>query len=806
MRLTAVIALFSCVACMLCAEEPAQQPDAEARAAVLKLKSPSNNKINSTTGTTKVFAPAPAGQALTADGTGFKTIWAFIKGTDIDSSIAGSPTTNGFVLTADGAGKANWNPITNAQLGSNLTLGGTTTGTFVGDGSGLTNLSISNSLADSSVTNVKLVNPSLTVSAGTGLTGGGLVSLGDTTTLSLGSNLTLVGTTTGTFNGPLTGNVTGNASGSAASFTGNLAGNVTGPQGATVVASVGGVTSANVAAGANLANAATNLNTASTIVKRDASGNFTAGTITASLSGNASTASSATTVTGALAGNVTGTQGATVVATVGSVTAANVAAGANLANAATNLNTASTIVKRDGSGNFSVSTITATFSGDGSNLTGLNGAGLAASSVTNAKLANSSVTINTGTGLSGGGTVALGGTLTLTNTGPTTAGTGLSLTAGTLNNTGVLSLTGGGGVTVNSAAGAITLGSNATSANTPSSIVSRDASGNFTAGTITASLNGNATSTTSFSGTLAGNVTGTQGATVVSIVGGVTAANVATGANLANSATNANTASTLVKRDASGNFFAGTITANLTGNASGSAGSFTGSLLGDVTGTQGATVVGTVGTSTAANVHTAELAANAATNVNTASTIVKRSATGAFNAGTITATAFVGDGSGLTNLPSSSGLVLKDGNGVTLGKVIAAYSTGATVLTSTGYLIDITFDGIMFPAQIYYAGTNGSGNAILNDGMGGTLTTPPRFIGKYIVYSGSRASLQEPSALTNGIEVSIAMSTQSIDNPTNSNFTATTNSGQLLQNITNAAAGLPDFISAGQFQTPITIQ
>ena len=39
------------------------------------------------------------------------------------------------------------------------------------------------------------------------------------------------------------------------------------------------------------ANAATNANTASAIVKRDGSGNFTAGTITAALSGNASTAS-----------------------------------------------------------------------------------------------------------------------------------------------------------------------------------------------------------------------------------------------------------------------------------------------------------------------------------------------------------------------------------------------------------------------------------------------------------------------------------------------------------------------------------
>jgi predicted component of type VI protein secretion system len=42
---------------------------------------------------------------------------------------------------------------------------------------------------------------------------------------------------------------------------------------------------------------ATNANTASTIVARDASGNFSAGTITATLSGNASTATSATTAT-----------------------------------------------------------------------------------------------------------------------------------------------------------------------------------------------------------------------------------------------------------------------------------------------------------------------------------------------------------------------------------------------------------------------------------------------------------------------------------------------------------------------------
>jgi hypothetical protein len=77
----------------------------------------------------------------------------------------------------------------------------------------------------------------------------------------------------------LTGDVTATGPGSAAA----------------TVASVGGVTAANVATGANLANAATNANTASTIVKRDASGNFSAGTITATLNGNA------TNVTGVVA-------------------------------------------------------------------------------------------------------------------------------------------------------------------------------------------------------------------------------------------------------------------------------------------------------------------------------------------------------------------------------------------------------------------------------------------------------------------------------------------------------------------------
>ena len=145
----------------------------------------------------------------------------------------------------------------------------------------------------------------------------------------------------------------------------------------------------------------------------------------------------------------------------------------------------------------------------------------------------------------------------------------------------------------------------ATSANTPNTLVERDSSGNFSAGTITAALNGNATTATSagsattainFTGSLSGDVTGTQSATVVSFVDGYTAAAVGISVATTQAATSSNTASTLVERDASGNFSANIITAALNGNATTATNAttainFTGSLSGDVTGTQSATSI-----------------------------------------------------------------------------------------------------------------------------------------------------------------------------------------------------------------------
>jgi hypothetical protein len=173
--------------------------------------------------------------------------------------------------------------------------------------------------------------------------------------------------------------------------------------------------------------------------------------------------------------------------------------------------------------------------------------GIADLAVTTGKIANDAVTLGTKTS---GNYVATGAV----------SGVGLSGSA--------------------SAEGAtFTVTSNATDANTASTIVARDASGNFSAGTITANLSGNATTATT--ATTANSVAADSVALGTDTTGNYVAAGAVSGVGLSGSAssegatftvtsnaTSANTASTIVARDASGNFSAGTITANLTGTAS----------------------------------------------------------------------------------------------------------------------------------------------------------------------------------------------------------------------------------------------
>lgn len=75
----------------------------------------------------------------------------------------------------------------------------------------------------------------------------------------------------------------------------------------------------------------------------------------------------------------------------------------------------------------------------------------------------------------------------------------------------------GTGLSENASIGAITITSNATNANTASTIVSRDGSGNFSAGTISATLSGNATTATS--ATTAANIANNIGTTTTVLHG-----------------------------------------------------------------------------------------------------------------------------------------------------------------------------------------------------------------------------------------------------------------------------------------------
>ena len=143
---------------------------------------------------------------------------------------------------------------------------------------------------------------------------------------------------------------------------------------------------------------ATSANTASKVVARDASGNFSAGTITAALTGNASTATTLQTartiaISGDITGSATSFNGSADITISAGITAesivnADISASAgitdgklatistagkvsNSATTAASSNTASAIVARDISGNFSAGTITAALSGNATTATTL---------------------------------------------------------------------------------------------------------------------------------------------------------------------------------------------------------------------------------------------------------------------------------------------------------------------------------------------------------------------------------------------------------------------------------------------------
>lgn len=187
-------------------------------------------------------------------------------------------------------------------------------------------------------------------------------------------------------------------------------------------------------------------------------------------------------------------------------------------------------------------------------------------------------------------------------------------------------------------------------------------------------------SSTNFSGSLVGDVTGLQTATVVGSVAGVSATTVATGAIVANAATNLNTVGKIVRRDSSdGGFSAGTVSAvKFIGDGSSLTNLAKVTLAGDVTGPQGTTMVSMVSGVSATSITNGVSAANTATSMNTAGKIVRRDTSdGGFAAGTITAR-FVGDGAGLTNLSITA-------YSPPAGTLLASQDAQDTNLVASGY-------------------------------------------------------------------------------------------------------------------------
>ncbi|KHD88380.1 MAG: hypothetical protein OM95_09605 [Bdellovibrio sp. ArHS] len=132
-----------------------------------------------------------------------------------------------------------------------------------------------------------------------------------------------------------------------------------------------------------------------------------------------------------------------------------------------------------------------------------------------------------------------------------------------------------------------------------------------------------ATTATNLSGTLAGDVSGTQTSTSVDKIKGLPV-----------DFTVAPSHGQFLKFD-NGKWIA---------SSDNNAGGTISSLTGDVSASGSGAVIATVnavGGSTAANINTATVAANAATNLNTASTIVKRDASGSFNAGAVSVSSHV---------------------------------------------------------------------------------------------------------------------------------------------------------------------
>lgn len=295
----------------------------------------------------------------------------------------------------------------------------------------------------------------------------------------------------------------------------------------------------------------------------------------------------------------------------------------------------------------------------------------------------------------------------------------------------------------------------ASDANGASTIVARDSTGSFTANTITATTS----NATTFNGTT-GAFTNVSGNGVA--LTAINASNISSGtiANARTTGNTANSASTLVLRDADGSFGANVVTATFSGNAAGLS----------------AINASNISSGTIANARTTAASANGA------STIVLRDTSGNFDANTVNASSFVGNGVAITAINASnistgtisnarttassangaSTIVLRDTNGSFDANVVNAVnlSGGGTSITSmnasnisSGTLasarVSGSYTGITGVGTLTAGTWNGNTVGILYGGTGQTTAngafnalapSQTSNSGKYLTTDGSNTS------------------------------------------------------------------
>ena len=400
-----------------------------------------------TDGKLTALSAGSTSQFLRGDGT-----WAT---TGTVTSVGGTGTVSGITLTGT------------VETTGNLTLGGSISG-----------LTTSNLSASAGIVNAQLANSSVTVGTTAISLGGSATTIAGLTSI---TSTTFVGNLTGTADGNLTSASTLNASKLSGTIPSAVLGNSTHYIGTTAVKlnrtsatlALTGVTNTNWDSAYTATNSATSANTASTIVKRGTSGEFSAGAVTTTAL-NVGTGSSTWTIDD---------------------------------------NTTNVLTFKDGAN-------------------------------TRLEIKSDGLYVNGSTTPVGSGTVT---SVTATGAIKSSGGT-----------TPQISVTSGYTVPTSTEKGYYDLAysgvNSATNVNTVSTIVKRDSSGNFSAGTITASLTGTASGNLTSSSTL--NATKLSGAIPVA----VTQTEWDSAYTATNSATSSNTINTIVKRDGSGNFSAGSIT------------------------------------------------------------------------------------------------------------------------------------------------------------------------------------------------------------------------------------------------------